>query len=99
MGMQSSFDYRLVKTVLMLPGDVPYPEFSVRQIWYNEDGEIETYSPEPATAQSDNIEDVKRELEFMLKAFNKPILEEMEFEPGIVELVTVEKVQKRGKKV
>ncbi len=93
-----SRDYRLVKVNTILPGNTLWPEFSIREVWYNEDGNIETYSPEPATAQSDTVELVEDELKYMLTAFQKPILEEVEFEAGIIELVETEIVRRKPKK-
>lgn len=53
-------------------------EFGIYEVYYNEDGSIQGYTKNSLTPVVDSPEGLKYELQVMLKAFDKKILEYQE---------------------
>lgn len=71
----SYWNYRLVKkTFLGLPPNLP-PEtcFELYAFYYNEDGDPIAMSVNPASPFGLSVEELKRDLDLLLDAFNKPV--------------------------
>ena len=85
------FDYRVVKKVYLLNHSQTEEYFTICQVWYNGNGEIETYSEEGIVPTGDNIEFLTEEINTMKLALKKPILEEYEIAPCVMELREVQK--------
>lgn len=50
--------------------------FSIREVYYNEDGNVKLWSGTPEALESDDVEQLKSEVEYILKAFDTPVLNE-----------------------
>jgi len=69
-----TWNYRVV----MIPADedVAFSSdtFSIREVFYDEEGAIEFWSEEDATALGETFEELCDDYDNMTEAFNKPIL-------------------------
>ena len=87
-------DYRVIRKTLKLSENLTEYQYDIHQVWYDlEKGEqsgpeefIETYSLEPISPSGDTLEFLQGELNLMQKALTKPILEEVEVQPLVIEL-------------
>lgn len=69
--MLMSWNYR----VMTQDGGATY---GIHEVYYNSKGEHHSWSSEPITPQGDDQTDLKSDLEHMLLAYEKPILEEID---------------------
>lgn len=53
---------------------------SIREVSYDEDGGVVDWSPFPACIEGDSIEELRFDLNDMLKSLKKPVLNEVELE-------------------
>ena len=51
-----------------------YTEFSVREVFYNDDNSIYAYDEEPVKAAGESLESLRQYLEWCLKALDQPVL-------------------------
>ena len=80
--------------VIMIPAeeDVLFSEdaFVIREVFYDENDEIEFWSEEDATAMGGSFEELCDDYDNMTEAFNKPILVLVKGEDGEDELVELD---------
>lgn len=65
------WNHRVVKKYY--PQD-DYTEFSVREVFYNDDGSINGYTENPARVSGESMESLRQYLEWCLKSLDQPIL-------------------------
>lgn len=53
---------------------------SIREVFYDEDGDVDDWSPYPASVEGDSVKELKFDLREMLSALTEPVLEEAELE-------------------
>lgn len=70
------WDYRIVRSKDNI--------FSVREVYYNDDGNIEVWGENPESLESDILVALKTEVEYILKAFDKPVLDEETLKKEVV---------------
>ena len=80
-----NFDYR----VIYLPSD-EMEFFVIREVFYNDDGEIVFWSTEDAVPTGETFEDLCDEFDAMAEAFEKPILMLTIDEDGNEDLVEID---------
>lgn len=66
-----NWNYRIMKRKI---SESEY-EFGIFEVYYNEDGSIKGYSENSMTPVVDSPEGLKYEIEIMLKAFDKEVLD------------------------
>jgi hypothetical protein len=69
-----TWNYRIFKETDKLGEDW----FTVREVYYTESEEIEAYSAEPANPGGVTVEELRSDIEHMLQALEKPILDRKE---------------------
>ena len=67
-----TWNHRVVKEVL----DNGDEWFTVREVFYNDDGSIFAYTEEPADVCGESIDEIREYLQWCLNCLDKPILEE-----------------------
>ena len=72
-----TWNYRVVKSVIN--GEESY---AIHEAYYNEDGEPKSITVDSIAAYGDSAEELKLDLERMLEALSKPILNEIDFDPA-----------------
>ena len=70
-----SWNYRLCKETLDKGTSYEDEWFSIREVYYKEDGSISSYSEKPANLFSETREDIKWTLEKMHEALNKEVVD------------------------
>lgn len=70
------WNYRIVKRAYVYDDGEKEWEFSIRETYYNDAGEITAFSAEPRALTGETLEYLKENLERCLRAIEKPILEE-----------------------
>ena len=73
------WNHRLVKEVLTWDGQ-EHDWYSVREVFYNEDGSIYAYTEEPVDIAGESIEDLKEYTQWILNCLEKDILVDGEVE-------------------
>lgn len=68
-----SWNHRVVKSE---PDEQGYTYCSIRNVFYDEDGEIFGWSAEAVDPFGSNLEELKADFDRMAKAFNLPVLDE-----------------------
>lgn len=63
------WNYRIVKSTL--EGEDTY---SMREVYYNEEGGVEFITMDPVTICGDDVEDIKSVLDMMAEGLSKPVL-------------------------
>lgn len=58
--------------------DLVFEEYNVHEVFYDDNGNIESWTTEPISPYGDTLEELKNTLEKMLEALEKPILQEDE---------------------
>ena len=51
--------------------------YGIHEVYYHEDGTVRAWSEEPISPWGENPVELKCELEYMMRAFEKPFLEEI----------------------
>lgn len=70
-----SWNYRAVKTVTKIPlGDTDI-SYGIHEVYYDDNGDIVNISESLAHPISDDLDGLKRNLERMMEACNKPIID------------------------
>ena len=70
-----SWNYRAVKTVTKIPlGDTDI-SYGIHGVYYDDNGDIVNISESLAHPISDDLDGLKRNLERMMEACNKPIID------------------------
>ncbi len=71
-----SWNYRILEEDVEsnVPGAEPETMFTIREVYYNEAGDIEAYSAEPARPYGDTATDLGGDLRLMLRALDLPVL-------------------------
>jgi hypothetical protein len=64
--------------------------FSIREVFYNDLGEIEHWSDEDATPYGTTFEELAADFDLMQEAFERPILMVIETEEGLEGLIELE---------
>ena len=59
-------------------------EFSVREVFYNDDDSIFAYSESPVSVTAESVSDLREYVTWFLEAFEKPVLVDGEVEFGTV---------------
>jgi hypothetical protein len=82
----SFWNYRVIHSQREYPAsmgklkDEMMDEFSIREVYYNDDNTIHAISQEGMAAYGESIEELKEAAVTMLEAFKAPILKEWEIE-------------------
>ena len=80
--------------VIMIPADedvlFSHDSFVIREVFYNSNDKIESWSEEDASALGVSFEELCDDYDHMTEAFNKPILLLTEDEDGIPTLVELD---------
>ena len=71
----SSWNYRVVKSIYYID-EICEDEYSIHEVYYDDNGNISTWNHNIAKPFGVSEKTLKADLEAMLEAFNKPILEE-----------------------
>lgn len=66
------WNHRVVKATY--PNGEEY--YSIREVFYNKDGEIYAYTTEPVDIAGESVEEVKEYLQWCLDCIDKPMLED-----------------------
>lgn len=70
-----SWNYRIIVTPSKLNS---YHEYSIHEVYYASDGNINTWSEKSISPFGNDPIELKADLEYMLRAFEKPFLEEID---------------------
>lgn len=70
-----SWNYRIIVTPSKLK---LYHEYSIHEVYYSPDGNINVWSENSISPAGNNPAELKADLEYMLRAFDKPFLEEID---------------------
>jgi len=74
-----SWNYRVVRRMI---GNMD--TFQIHEVYYREDGAIHTFTEDPVGAFGESLEELKRDLRWMLEACDKEVLD-YEVLSGMVE--------------
>lgn len=70
-----TWDYRVIKR-----DKDKNPSFAIHEVFYDEAGEIMTWTAEPVGVEGDSLKEVKDQLEYMRKDIKTPVLRLSELE-------------------
>ncbi len=70
-----SWNYRLVREIFTRTGQEAETGFHLREIYYNDKGEPDSWADRGCSPYGESPEEVRRVLEAMLKALDKPTLD------------------------
>lgn len=65
-----SWNYRVMRRVF--GGE---ESFSIHEVYYNEDGSLRNWTTEPQAVSVETLDDLRRLLEWMAEALDKPVLD------------------------
>jgi len=68
-----SWNYRIVEAC-----EFDYSIFTVREVYYNDDGSIKSISETGITPYGETKGELREDINLMLKAFDKPVLRELD---------------------
>ena len=70
-----SWSYRVVKQVTKIPlGDIDI-SYGIHEVYYDENGDIVNISENPSYVISDDVNGLERNLQNMLEACKKPVID------------------------
>ncbi len=69
-----SWNYRTIATPSKLNS---YYEYSIHEVYYNENGSINSWTENSISAYGDSKEELQEDLQLMLKASTLPVLKEV----------------------
>lgn len=72
--MLHHWNYRVLKSKPDDP-DLVYPYYWVGKVHYNEEGKPEAYTTLSPVINSENFEELQKDVMAMVRAFDKPVLE------------------------
>lgn len=84
MGDLSHWNYRVIRTEV---SEEEY-EFCIYEVWYDGNGNIEMWCESPNYPMGDGFLQLQNDLNYMVKATQKPILEEKEID-GELKLIEI----------
>jgi len=70
-----TWDYRIVHSFCIAGGD-PIDTFSMREAYYNEDGDVMCITVDACGAMGETADECEDDYKIMAEAFKKPVLEE-----------------------
>lgn len=56
------------------PDEFTEDYFAIHEVYYDDEGEVTTYTTEPTSPRGENIEELRQSLEWMMEATKKPVL-------------------------
>lgn len=74
-----TWDYRVIKET-RIQGDDTINTYSIYEVYYDEDNNIEFISKDPINPHGESLEELQGDLEYMIKALVKPLLDMKEVE-------------------
>lgn len=72
----SYWNYRVFKTVHTLHDGSTEEVFTIREAFYSDDDRVEGWTAEPCHPQGETLDEIRQDLEWMLKALDAPVLED-----------------------
>lgn len=79
------WNYRVIKKLCDVPSHAFYGQwvFGIHEVWYNSDGDICLITEDAIEPVGDSFEKVRSEMNHMMSAFGKPVLDydKIEFGP------------------
>ncbi len=69
------WNYRVVRTIHKEPDSTEYVEYTIHETYYNEDGSVAARTVDPMYPYGETVEELKKVLERMLLALDKPVIE------------------------
>lgn len=61
------------------PSRDPEWTYQIHEVYYNDDGSIESWTENPVAPMGENPIELQSEIRYFSEALNKPVLEEVEF--------------------
>lgn len=87
-GRTLSWNYRVVREVCPVPGSEETENiFTVREVFYDDDGKPELWSAEPCSPQGQTHDELRTDLGYMLMALEQPVIEMADL-PGAHEVAS-----------
>ena len=68
----SHWNYRVMRRQYKNDDD---PVYTIHEVYYNDNGDVEGHTQDAVYAYGNTAEELKADLELMLLAFDKPVLE------------------------
>lgn len=82
----SHFNYRIFKEIEKIPtgedGIIEEEVYTIRQVGYDDNKNPINYTASPHWPVGNSIQDLKGEIEYMMRAFNRTVLTKENFEDG-----------------
>ena len=75
---QMSWNHRVIRRSNS-PSIDPEWTYQIHEVYYNDDGSIESWSENPVAPMGENPSELQSEIRHFLAALNQPVLEEVEF--------------------